>query len=170
MLTHVIVPLDGSKLAQTALDHALNLLGTSGKITLVSVLQPPDVPIYDFYPVAVTTQGKDYESTFRESIVQAQSYLSRLASEIQADHPYQVSISVEIGDPAALIVERAQELHVDAIVMSTHGRSGVSRWLYGSVTQKVLSANCCPVFVIPAKLYAESAATESEKNNQTLPT
>ena len=76
---------------------------------------------------------------------------------------------VEAGDPATVIVETAQKLHVDAIVMSTHGRSGLSRWLFGSVTQKVLAASCCPVFVIPAKVTEESKTPEAVKKTQPLP-
>ena len=62
-----------------------------------------------------------------------------------------VGVEVHVGEPANVIVETAERLKVDAIVMSTHGRSGLSRWLFGSVTNKVLSANVCPVYVIPSK-------------------
>ncbi|MBZ0306650.1 MAG: universal stress protein [Anaerolineae bacterium] len=55
------------------------------------------------------------------------------------------------GRPSETIVEVAKKLNVDAIVMSTHGRSGLSLLLLGSVTHKVLNTSACPVFVIPAK-------------------
>jgi nucleotide-binding universal stress UspA family protein len=163
MLEHVVVPLDGSQLAQTALDYALNLLCTHGKVTLVTVLQQPDVPIYDFYPVTVTPQVKDYETTFSETITRAQDYLKRLADNIHDKYPFEVHTEVEAGDAATMIVEIAEKLHADAIVMSTHGRSGLSRWLFGSVTQKVLAATTCPVFVIPAHPRDEARLAEAEK-------
>ncbi len=163
MLKHVLVPLDGSQLARTALDYALQLLGDSGTITLVTVLQQPEIPIYDFYPVTVTTQGKDYEATFAETLSHAQSYLKLLAEDIREHHPYKVTIEIEAGDPAIAIVEIAEKQKVDAIVMSTHGRSGLSRWLFGSVTQKVLGANVCPVFVIPSKVTEESKTPDAAK-------
>ncbi len=163
MLQHVIVPLDGSQLAQTALDHALDLLCVHGKITLVTVLQQPDVPIYDFYPVTVTPQVKDYESTFSETIARAQDYLKRLAEDIGEKYSFDVSTEVEAGDAATVIVELAEKLHADAVVMSTHGRSGLSKWLFGSVTQKVLAATTCPVFVIPAHLHEDTKLAEAAK-------
>lgn len=169
MLEHIVVPLDGSRLAQTALDYALKVLGGSGKITLVTVLQQPDVPIYDFYPVTVTPQVKNYELTFNETIGRAQDYLKRLADDIQGQYPYLVHTLVEAGDPATVIVETAEKLHADAVVMSTHGRSGLSRWLFGSVTQKVLAASACPVFVIPAKAHSETKPDEVVSEDQPLP-
>ncbi len=169
MLEHVVVPLDGSRLAQTALDYALRLLGESGELILVSVLQQPDVPIYDFYPSTGMPQVKDYELTFNETVGRVQDYLKRLADDIQAKYPYRVNTMVEAGDPATAIIEIAQKLNVDAIVMSTHGRSGLSRWLFGSVTQKVLAGSCCPVFVIPAKAQEETRSSQEVKKTQPIP-
>lgn len=169
MLEHVIVPLDGSRLAQIALDHALKVLGSSGELILVTVLQQPDVPIYDFYPVTVAPQTKNYELTFSETVGRAQDYLKRLADEIQTQYGYEVNTIVEAGDPATVLVEIAEKLHVDAIVMSTHGRSGLSRWLFGSVTQKVLAASVVPVFVIPAKACEEVRKTAELKKAQPSP-
>ena len=166
MLEHVVVPLDGSQLAQTALDYALSLLCSHGKVTLVTVLQQPEVPIYDFYPVTVTPQVKDYETTFSETIARAQDYLKRLADDIHDKYPFEVHTEVEAGDAATMIVEIAEKLHADAIVMSTHGRSGLSRWLFGSVTQKVLAASTRPVFVIPARTAADVKKTAELKKAQ----
>lgn len=169
MLNQIVVPLDGSRLAQTALDYALKVLGGSGTLVLVTVLQQPDVPIYDFYPVTVTPQVKNYELTFNETVGRAQDYLKRLADDIEAQYPYQVTNIVEAGDPATVIVETAEKLHVDAIVMSTHGRSGLSRWLFGSVTQKVLAASCCPVFVIPARAHDDVRKSSEVKAAEPTP-
>jgi len=167
MLEHVVVPLDGSRLAQTALDYALKVLGGNGELILVSVLQQPDVPIYDFYPVTVHPQVKNYELTFNETVGRAQDYLKRLADDIETQYPYHVTCIVEAGDPATIVVETAEKLHVDAIIMSTHGRSGLSRWLFGSVTQKVLAASCCPVFVIPARAHEEVKKTSEVEASET---
>ena len=109
MLEHVVVPLDGSRLAQTALDYALKLLGTNGEIILVTVLQQPDVPIYDFYPVTVSPQVKNYELTFNETVGRVQDYLKRLAEDIQAKYPFMVNTIVEAGDPATAIVEHRRK-------------------------------------------------------------
>lgn len=60
------------------------------------------------------------------------------------------TIRVEVGEPAHTILQVASELDVDLIIMSTHGRSGVSRWLFGSVTGRVLSMAPRPVLIVPS--------------------
>ena len=165
MLNHVIVPLDGSELAQTALDHALKLLGDGGQITLLTVLQPEEaLSLSDFYPSTMIPKTREDEVNTSAAIARAHNYLTRLAEDIAIEHPYTVKARVEVGEPAAVITDIAESLHVDAIVMSTHGRSGLSRWIFGSVTQKVLAAAGCPVFVIPAKMRAEVALPEIAKH------
>ena len=161
MIAHVLVPLDGSLLARSALDYALKLIGDAGKITLLTILQPPEVPIYDFYPVTMSPQ-KDYEAGFTEALTHAQDYLYQITAEIQEKYAVTIEATVETGDPATAIIETAAKLHTDAIVMSTHGRSGISRWLFGSVTQKVLAASCCPVFVIPPQVVEERKTSEQK--------
>ncbi len=167
MLAHVLVPLDGSLLARSALDYALSMLDDTGTITLLTVLQPPEVPIYDFYPVTTSPQ-KDYEAGFSDALIRAQDYLFQVSSEIQEKYAVTVETTVEAGDPATAIAEAAEKLGVNAIVMSTHGRSGLSRWLFGSVTQKVLESRCCPVFVVPLK-QGEYGKTSNAKSVQAQP-
>lgn len=146
MLQHVLVPLDGSKLAEEALDHAVNILCPGGKITLLSAVDVPEVPVYGYYPPATVP---DYQSTVEELVPQAKQYLEAVAKQL--DKPeLTFCVEAQIGEPARVIAEVAARLKVDAIVMSTHGRSGLSRWLFGSVTNKVLATRCCPVYVIPS--------------------
>jgi nucleotide-binding universal stress UspA family protein len=146
MLNHVLVPLDGSKLAEEALPHALNILAPRGKITLLSAVDVPEVPMYGYYP---PTTVPDYEAAKEELLPQAKTYLENIAKHLGKDD-IQIVLEAQIGEPAHVITEVAEKLHVDAIVMSTHGRSGLGRWLFGSVTQKVLSAKPCPVYVVPS--------------------
>jgi len=58
---------------------------------------------------------------------------------------------VETGEPSAAIVDRAASEHVDLIVTSTHGRGGISRFLIGSVTDKLVRRSTCPVLVVPVE-------------------
>jgi nucleotide-binding universal stress UspA family protein len=145
MLKHVLVPLDGSALAEEALEHALKVVAPQGKITLISAIDVPEVPLYGYYPV---TTVPDYKEASEELLPQSKEYLGKVAKRI-ASPDFQVAIEAQIGEPAQVIVEAAEKYQVDAIVMSTHGRSGITRWLFGSVTNKVLSAKVCPVYVGP---------------------
>jgi nucleotide-binding universal stress UspA family protein len=152
MLNHVLVPLDGSKLAEEALQHALNLIGDQGKITLISAVDVPEVPIYGYYPPATVP---DFQTTLEDLLPQAKNYLEEAATQLNRPD-VTIAIEAQVGEPAQVIAEAAERLHVDAIVMSTHGRSGISRWLFGSVTMKVLNAKPCPVYVIPSKQNSQS--------------
>ena len=147
MLNHVLVPLDGSSLAEDALKHALDVVAPKGKITLVCAVESPDMLVYGYYP-AVT--APDYETTKNELLPYAKHYIEGVAKELVQDG-YTVRQEVKLGDAATVITDIAEKQHVEAIVMSTHGRSGISRFLFGSVTSKVLEAKVCPVFVVPSK-------------------
>lgn len=141
MLKHTLVPVDGSNLSEKALDYAAKLTGPGSKITLLTILELPSMASYELYPIPAIDLPVDYQQS-------AQSYVNRLAENLRSDN-LNVAVEVQTGDAASIIIERAQALRPDAIVMSTHGRTGLTRWVVGSVTQKVLSATPCPVFVIP---------------------
>ncbi len=150
MLSHILVPLDGSPLAETALEYALELVKPGGKLTLLSVVQVPEYPIYDLYPVPAPIT-KSIEQGYDELLPGAKTYLERLSARIAETHQIETNILVEMGDPAVMICDTADKVGADVIVMSTHGRSGLNRWFFGSVTSKVLVGTHVPVFVVPNK-------------------
>lgn len=166
MFKHIMVPLDGSKLAETALDYVGHLVGAGSRITLVSVVQLPQFPIYDFYPTPSTVIPK-YETALDDAIPFARDYLARIADRLREEISAEVDTLVETGEPGEMLVSKAEALKVDAIVMSTHGRSGLGRWLFGSVTQKVLEAGVCPVFVVPNLKRAAAKTQKREAASQT---
>lgn len=150
MLNHVLIPLDGSLLAEEAIDPAKQLLKPQGRITLVSIVE---TPMHWEYGVAPFMMLEEMQSKTDQLNMRAKAYLQDVAAQLRAQNLY-VETILESGDPATVIVDTAVAQKVDAIAMSTHGRSGFSRWLFGSVTGKVLSAAPCPVFVIPTKQHA----------------
>lgn len=77
----------------------------------------------------------------------ARSYREEKRAE-RAARGLAVRTVVERGDPAQVVIECAQKEPADLIVMSSHGRSGFSRWLYGSVAHKVLQHAPCPLLLI----------------------
>ena len=98
-------------------------------------------------PSGVSTLGRVQQDQRQR----AKDYLSHVADRFARPN-LTVKKVVQIGHPPDTIVDTAQRLGVKAIVMSTHGRTGLSRWLYGSVTWKVLAAAPCPVLVIPSRV------------------
>lgn len=163
MLNRVLVPLDGSALAETALEYALQIVKPTGTITLVSAIQVPEYPIYDLYPVPMPTAHAGESAD--KAVPGAKSYLERVADRLRETTQLTISIVVDIADPATLIVDVAEHDNVDAIVMSTHGRTGVTRWFFGSVTSKVVMGAQRPVMVIPSKnrQHVEALGETAEK-------
>lgn len=149
MLNHVLVPLDGSALGEEALAVARQSLAPGGTITLLTAVDLPQSPLYG--DLMLMTPLEQYEHTLQESIQRAKDYLTALVdNELMRTDAVKIDYVVRIGKPAETIVEVATQNEVDAIVMSTHGRSGLSRWLFGSVTSKVLGLSNRPVLVIPS--------------------
>lgn len=154
MLKNVLVPLDGSTLAERALDYARQITEPGGTITLLTALDVPEYSVATFYTTGVIAEPQNALTRMDKLIPQARSYLESVAESLK-DGGWYVRMEPIIGDAATVIVEQADKLAVEAIVMSTHGRSGFSRWLFGSVTQKVLECAHCPVFVVPIRKEAK---------------
>jgi nucleotide-binding universal stress UspA family protein len=146
MLQKVLVPLDGSQLSELALSYLREILPPGGHVLLLSAVDLP-LQMQPGYEVAVVP-SIDTIGSIDQSRQVTQLYLRNRAQELR-DAGYTVDTIVEVGYPEEFIIRHAREQNVDAIVMSTHGRSGLGRMLFGSVTQRVLNAMPCPVFVVP---------------------
>jgi nucleotide-binding universal stress UspA family protein len=150
MYKKILVPLDGSKLAECVLPHVEELAKgcDTEKVILVSVtervqgyraFEDPSQPLGQrLAPEAVGKKEK-----------QAQGYLDRIAKAMAAKG-INVSTEVLLWKPAEAIVGYANQSGCDLIVMASHGRSGPSRWAHGSVADKVFRASCVPVLMVRA--------------------
>ncbi|MBK8434172.1 MAG: universal stress protein [Chloroflexi bacterium] len=148
MFKHVLVPLDGSGFAELAIPYAVDLAHKSGgKITLIRVISPPQPTSADLAPDASKLMWQLRTMADKE----AQDYLQALTDSLNKQgHTADWDIT---GDPspADSILTMATEKGVDAIVMSTHGRSGLGRFVFGSVAEKVVRHSDVPVLLIRAK-------------------
>lgn len=144
MYKKILVPLDGSELSQRALGQAEQLARAFGsEIILFQVV--PFMPIYGS-PELVTPLIVDEKQ--RESV---EKHLAKLAEGLK-EKGFEVTTMVKTGQQVALeIIDFAEESGVDLIVMCTHGRSGITRWVLGSVTLKVLTRGNTPILLIRAK-------------------
>jgi nucleotide-binding universal stress UspA family protein len=150
MYHKILVPLDGSALSELALPHAEALAQHfNSEIILIRVCQPVAMPL-EIYP---TLAGVSYDySVELQAQVEKETkiYLVDLQKKVQQANIKCRYMALE-GFIPDIILEVAEKERVDLIVMSTHGRSGISRWVYGSVAAKVLQAAHCPVFLVRAK-------------------
>jgi nucleotide-binding universal stress UspA family protein len=144
MLDPIVVPLDGSVLAERALAPARALARAYGAEVLfvrvatpTRMLVPADVALGATYP----------EQSLVEARAEAQSYLDSLRTAFVAED-LDARLTVREGDVASAVVDAAQQIHAQLIVMSSHGYSGMKRWLLGSVAEKVLHGAACPVWVV----------------------
>ena len=139
----IIVPLDGSVLAEKALSHAEELAGRfEADLILVWVLHPL-IMMSDY-------GGHSYEQIVAFEEREAQSYLTTKQAELQK-LGLRVQTKVMQGQAAQAIIDLTCREQADLIVMSTHGRSGLGRWVHGSVATKVLQHAPCPIFLVRAR-------------------
>ena len=123
MYQHILVPLDGSQLAETALTHIVPLAQRfAAKVTLLQV-------------VAEAEPGT------------IEDYLRGVAQSL---HDQGISVAIEYpqGRPSAVIIDRAGQLGIDLIAMTSHGRGGLGRAVFGSVADEVLRQAPCPVLLV----------------------
>lgn len=140
MIDRILVPLDGSDLAAQALPHAvLQAHQFQARVLLLRVVEP--------MLGAVARQAAAHEFFLVQE--NAEFYLEGVAETLKGEG-LSVEFCTRIGRPAETIITLADEQNVDLIVMSTHGRSGIGRWVYGSVADKVLRGAEVPVFLIRA--------------------
>ena len=141
MYEKILVPLDGSQLAEVALPYAEELAGRIGsEVTLLFVHESIDDPNQYLRQVYIQ---KIVESTKR-----AAEIYSGILDAQSATHVNSVSL---FGYPAEKIVEYADKENIGLIIMSTHGQSGIKRWPLGSVADKIVKATTRPVVLIRAK-------------------
>jgi nucleotide-binding universal stress UspA family protein len=134
----ILVPLDGSLLAEAALPKAVELIGKSADAALVLVRAAE----------ATTVPGVDPIDAQVSVVREAEDYLEAVATRLRGLGVPRVRTSVWYGAAAPSILEAAQRTKPDLIMMSTHGRSGLGRLVLGSVAESVLRDARTPVFLI----------------------
>jgi nucleotide-binding universal stress UspA family protein len=136
----VLVPLDGSPLAEMALPTAIELLRDSPDATLV-LLRAAEV---------TTLPGVDPTDAQVAVVREAEEYLEGVATRLRNEGRPRVITSVWFSRAAEAIVEAARVRGVDLIVMSTQGRSGLRRIVFGSVAESVLRGTQTPILLVSA--------------------
>ena len=160
MYSCVLVPLDGSALAAQVLPYAEMVARSTGAtVVLLRVVNP--------YPGELVREGislyretddqggalpssADWEDVLARINSDAQAYLEQMAETIRSDG-VTVETAVRDGDPAECIVAEADRDAGTLIAMTTHGRTGVGRWLLGSVTDKMVRGGRHPMLITRAQ-------------------
>jgi nucleotide-binding universal stress UspA family protein len=142
MYQHILIPTDGSKLADQGVAHGLALAKSLGaKVSVIFVVEAFSEMTGRFLEAV-----EKYVELRRE---QATSTLAQAANAAKEAGVSCETIQVESGQPHQAILAAAEDKGCDLIVMSSHGRSGLAALLIGSVTNKVLTHAKTPVLVCP---------------------
>lgn len=144
MYKRILVPLDGSGFSEAVLPHVRLLADTIGAQVILLRVMP--VGIYDtvFAPSAQLPLQRNPEEDTR---AQAEGYLQRVAFDY---FPPEVSVRMEVssGSTPETILDYAEGENVDLIAMTTHGRSGLSRLVVGSVAEEIVRRARVPVLLV----------------------
>lgn len=147
-LDRILIPLDGSMLAEAAMWKSIDIAGKDG--AAFSLLRAAE---------AHTLPGADPVEAQVAAVREAEEYLAAVVKRLEAKGVTRIETHVWYGPAAAAIVEAATVQKADLIVMSTHGRSGLGRLILGSVAESVLRGTTTPILVVRA----ESAPVESPR-------
>jgi nucleotide-binding universal stress UspA family protein len=141
MFKKILVPLDGSSMAEAVLPYVRRMaLEDGAEVELLNVTMLP-IPAY---PVDAPL---DFDNVIKQQHEASEQYLKKVVEDIGHDG-IKVTPLISEGPVAEEILSYAESTGADLIAMSTHGRSGISRWLMGSVADKVLHGAKVPVLLI----------------------
>lgn len=174
MYNHILVTLDGSPLSEAVLPHVQKLAaGTPVRVTLLTVAEDthpitstPRAEPERFIDAAGSLQAAALQEidVHREGETREQAilrikdelahYLEERAAPLRREG-IDTACEVALGDPVQAIIERARAVNADAIAMATHGRTGLSQLLLGSVASRVIERSRLPVILVrPVSLHS----------------
>ena len=140
MYRKVLIPLDGSELAECALPEVMNLArgGVVGEVVLLNVVDIPSLWV---------AEGLDIMKLKDALLEKAQEYLSDVQSRLSKEGLNVIDVVME-GKTAQTIIDYSREKAVDLIVLATHGYTGMKQLMFGSVALRVLHDARVPVLLI----------------------
>ncbi len=159
----IMVPLDGSTFAEHALPVALGIARRSG--ARIHLVQAHEVPVVTAAPDALVTYDGRWDQGLR---TQEREYLYSVAARL-SEHGVSVRTELVDGTPATALATYAREMEIDLIVMTTHGRGGISRVWLGSVTDGVMRRGGVPVLVLRPEHEAVDLAEEIRPQHILVP-
>jgi nucleotide-binding universal stress UspA family protein len=183
MLQRILVPLDGSEFAECVIPYVEELCQRCNpvEIILLQVIRPPSGRsfsepvarplVYDYPILRLPDPPPEISSALRgtyeeQEVASARSQVEGTLLPVAkrfCDGGAFTRVAVAFGRPAEQIVGFAEQQKMDLIALSTHGRSGLSRWVFGSVAEKVLRGTNLPILLVrPSEACVHEAQPQSE--------
>ena len=153
MYKKVLAPLDGSQFSECSLSH-IKAIATGCQVPDVILLTVIGEPGFSFGEITSQTQAdyvsKQYTEQLEKAREKAEKYITDAAAKLKKEG-LDVKTEVVVCDNANVatcILDFARDNKVDLIVMSTHGRSGITRWAFGSVADRIVRSSLVPVLIV----------------------
>ena len=146
----ILVPLDGSELAECALNHVKKLFqdGPAGEVVLLNAVFV-DIPLREFYHgESRQTESFDLNAYVKTFMDNSKKYLAKVQSSLASEGIKARTELIESNRPASTITDYAHKHGFDLIVMATHGYTGMKKMMLGSIALKVLHESNVPVLLI----------------------
>lgn len=147
MYNKILVPMDGSELAECVLPHVEAIAAGCQAKEVVFVRVVEDLKDIGEPMLFLTDDQLAHIETTEKTV--AKEYLNKLVDGINLGNS-KVSPEIIRGHAAETIADYAVHHGVDLIIIATHGRSGIGRWVYGSVAERILKSSCVPVLMVRA--------------------
>ena len=136
LLDHILVPLDGSEVSEAILGQVCRILHLKdAEVTLVEAVPVPVQPSFEYSPMLADLKSG------------AEKYIAGLKEQLEREGVHANGV-VKVGGAATTILEAAKDHKATLIAMATHGRTGLSRFVMGSVAEKVTRASETPVLLV----------------------
>lgn len=137
MISKILVPLDGSQAAEAVLSYIEPIsTATNARVNLLAAVDRP------------RDWGEDTGRDLKGERHEAESYLRGIQARLTSATGNDVEIEVVASEPAAAILAASERQQSNLIAMTTHGRSGVARWVFGSIAAKVLHGTKTPLLIV----------------------
>jgi len=148
MYKKILVPLDGSELAECVLPHADSIAKGCGvqDVVFLRVVEPFHIPSGSY---GTGLSEEDIIRIDSDNKASAENYISQLVSQKKFNGAI-IHSEIISGKAPEGIADYATKNNIDLIIIATHGRSGISHWVWGSVADRVLRSACVPVLMIRA--------------------
>lgn len=151
MYQKILVPLDGSSLAECVIPHIEAIAkAESSLVELISAIEPVEIPTRG--KIALTDD--DLKQISYELKKETRKYLERIAERLKKSG-IKATYTILSGKPAESMVEYVNDNNYDLVIIATHGRSGITKWFWGSVAEKILRAINVPVLLVKSYKYGD---------------
>ena len=146
MYEKIMVPLDGSELAECVLPHVEGLIKGChvSNVVFVRVVEPITAPVGNVY--VGREESRERESTRKSAV---KDYLNQIVDRLKHEGT-ELHSEVLVGRVADSLADYTEKNDIDLILIATHGRSGVTRWVRGSIADKILRSSNAPVLMVRA--------------------